>query len=757
MKGLVLAVSAAFTVWGGAALAQDQVLTPERVYSSPDLNGPQAKGVQLAPDGSAVTYLRVKATDLNVTDLWIADVKGGAPRMLIDGAALIPKGRTLSEAEKARRERKGVQTHGVIDYAWDDQGRFILVPVEGDLWLYDLKAGKARQLTDAPADEIDAKVSPKGGFVSYVRDDNLYVAPIGGGAERALTQGGSELQSWATAEFIAQEELDRYTGYWWSPDDRLIAVTHMDQTGVDVVPRPEIGASGATMVPERYPRAGRPNARVDLYVEDVTTGARTKADLGPSPDIYLARVDWSKDGKTLYAQRLSRDQKRLDLLAIDPATGAARVLLSETSPHWVDVTDDFKPLKGGGFLWTSERSGYRHVYLFASDGRLVRQVTRGDWPVDAIDGVDEAKGLVLFGASKDTPVERRLYAVSYLKPGEPQALTKAGGWWTATVAHRSGAFAGTYQDPATPPQTALYKEDGSRVRWIEENRLGPGHPFYPYLSRLGAPEFGTIKASDSQALWWSMRKPPGFDPKKRYPVIVDVYGGPADALVRKRWANPADQLLLEHGYILFALDNRGTSNRSVAFKTALDRRFGTVEVEDQLAGAQFLKSLPYVDPARIGVTGASNGGYMTLMLLTAPGSPFAAGVAAAPVSDWSLYDTAYTERYMGTPHDNPDGYRNSDVLPRLGRLKPGALMIMHGMADDNVTFDHSTRVFAALQAKAVPFEMMTYPGLRHRAGWTPEDKLHRMLTTLDFFDRKLGRASPDRMTAKLTLGDSPDH
>lgn len=748
MKGLVLAVSAAFALWAGAAEAEGQVLTPERVYSSPDLSGPVAKGVKLAPDGSAVTYLKVKATDLNVTDLWIADVKGAAARMLIDGAALIPKGRTLSETEKTRRERRGVQTHGVVDYAWDQQGRFILVPVEGDLWLYDLKAGKARQLTDAPAGEIDAKVSPKGGFVSFVRDDNLYVMPVGGAPEHALTQGGSELESWATAEFIAQEEMDRSTGYWWSPDDRLIALTHVDQTGVDVVPRPEIGVGGATMVPERYPRAGRPNARVDLYVEDVATDARTKVDLGLSADIYVARVDWSKDGRTLYVQRLSRDQKRLDLLAVDPATGASRVILSETSPHWVELTDDFRALKDGGFLWTSERDGDRHIYLFAADGHLVRQVTRGDWPVDAVEGVDEAKGMVLFGASKDTPIERRLYAVSYLKPEEPRALTKAGGWWTETLARRGGAFVGTYQDPATPPQTALYGEDGHLVRWIEENRLGPGHPFQPYAARLGTPEFGTIKAADGQALWWSMRRPPGFDPKKRYPVIVDVYGGPADALVRRRWANPADQLFLDRGYILFALDNRGMANRSVAFKTALDRRFGTVEVEDQLAGAAFLKSLPYVDPARIGVSGWSNGGYMTLMLLTAPDTPFAAGMAGAPVTDWSLYDTGYTERYMGTPQDNPEGYRNGDVLPRLDRLKPGALLVMHGMADDNVSFDHSTRVFAALQAKAIPFEMMTYPGLRHRAGWTPGDKLHRALTELDFFERKL---SPP---ATLFLGKS---
>ena len=476
---------------------------------------------------------------------------------------------------------------------------------------------------------------------------------------------------------------------------------------------------------------------MELYVLDVATLARTRVDLGADLDIYVARVDWAKNGRTLYVQRLSRDQRRLDLLAVDPTSGASRVILSETSPHWVDVTNDFKPLHDGHFLWTSERSGYRHLYLYASDGRLVRQLTHGDWPVAAVEGVDEARGVALIGASRDNPTERRLYSVSWRTPGEPIALTPGGGWWEAVAAERGGSYAATDSDPATPPQTALYGADGKRIRWIEENPLDSAHPYHPYLPRHRLPSFGTLTAADGQTLWWSMRTPPGFDREKRYPVIVKVYGGPAAALVKRSWPSPEDQLLLEAGYILFSLDNRGTPNRSVAFKTALDRRFGTVEVEDQLAGVQFLKSLPYVDPARIGVEGWSNGGYMTLMLLTVPDSPFAAGVAGAPVTDWALYDTAYTERYMGTPADNPAGYERADVLPRLAQLRPGSLLILHGMADDNVTFDQSTRVFAALQSRGVPFETMVYPGLRHRAGWTPANKLHRALLTLDFFKRSL--------------------
>ena len=259
-------------------------------------------------------------------------------------------------------------------------------------------------------------------------------------------------------------------------------------------------------------------------------------------------------------------------------------------------------------------------------------------------------------------------------------------------------------------------------------------------SRYGAngwPEFGTIKASDGQALHWSMRTPAGFDAKKRYPVIVQVYGGPGSAMVEKTWNAPADQLLLDAGYILFRIDNRGTPNRSVAFETAIDRHMGRIDVEDQLTGAAYLKTLPYVDAAHMGVTGYSYGGYMTLMLLTAPNSPFAAGVAGAPVSDWTLYDSAYTERYMGTPKDNAEGYRLGQVTGRLGNLRPGALLIIHGMADDNVVFENSTRVIYDLQGRGTPFEMMAYPGLRHRTGWTSKPMIHRTHATLDFFDRKL--------------------
>ena len=712
-------------------------LTPERVFADPSLSGPTAKGVALSPDGKRVTYLKGKPEAANVQDLWAADVKGGEPYRLIDSAALSSGAKELSEAEKARRERARVSARGIVEYSWDKQGRFILVPLDGDLYLDNVADGKVTRLTETLGDEVDAKVSPKGGYVSYVRDQNLYIKPVAGGAETALTTEGKDALSFGVAEFIAQEELSRATGYWWSPDEARIVYSRVDENGVDIVPRADIGPAGATVVNQRYPRAGRPNAVVDLFVRDLASGKVVQLDLGANKDIYVARVAWAQDGKTIYVQRLSRDQKTLDLIAFDPATGKGRTILTETDPHFIELLDNFRALKDGTFLWGSERDGNSHLYRYAANGKLIAQITHGEWPVDKLEGVDEARQVAIFGASMDSPLERRIYEVSYAKPSKPKALTSAGGWWSAKVADAGGAFAGSYSDPKTPPQTALYSADGKRVRWIEENRLAEGHAYWPYASTLPVPEFGALKAADGSALYYEILKPTGFDPTKKYPAIVSVYGGPHAQRVTRGWHSPNERTYLEAGYVVFKLDNRGSGNRSAAFKRALDRKLGTVEVDDQLQGAKFMQGLPYVDADRLGVMGWSYGGFMTLMLLTAPNTPFKAGAAGAPPTEWSLYDTAYTERYMGKPDENKAGYAYSDINTRLDALKPGSLLLLHGMADDNVIFENSTRVISALQKKAIPFEMALYPGERHSAPGSKTKGLSVLKTHLEFFDRKL--------------------
>lgn len=741
----ILLMSAAAVALAGPVFAQtpSNILTPERVFADPALGGPVAKGVSLSPDGELVAFLRSRDDDVSVQDLWAAPTGPGEPYKLIDTRALVPDAGELSEAEKARRERQRISARGVVDYSWDEQGRYILAPLEGDVFLANRADGSVRRLTQTPGDEIDAKVSPLGNFVSYVRDQNLFVFNLTTNRERALTTDGSGLVSWATAEFIAQEELDRDTGYWWSPDEKRIALERYDESPVDVIPRLDITGGGASVVEQRYPRAGRPNAIVELYVQDLTSNRRIKVDLGANRDIYLARVAWSSDASILYVQRLSRDQKTLDLLAVNPATGASRVIVTQKGDAWVGLSNDFKPLRDGRFIWSNEDSGWRHLYLYDRDGKLIRPITEGQYPVLDLEGVNQQTGDVFFTASmrdgQELPIEKQLFRASLNETATPVAITPAGGWWNVSVNGTGTAYVGNYSDPKTPQQSGLYNIDGTRIRWIEENPLNAQHPFYPYVSRLREPTFGTLQ-SHGETLVWQMKTPPGFDPSKTYPVVMQVYGGPSGGGVKRGWAPATDQLLTEAGYIVFRMDNRGEGFRSRAFKNALYRHMGTVEVEDQVLAADYLRSLPYVDDARIAVMGWSYGGFMSLSMLAEPKMGLAAALAGAPPTEWSLYDTAYTERYMSTPQDNPEGYAASDIIPKLDNLT-GRLLLLHGMADDNVIFQNTTRVLNAMQEKSIPFETMLYPGQRHGVRGNPR-MLHLWRTYLDFLDRTIGTRAP---------------
>ena len=742
MRTLLLAST--ILLAAGSAAAQTpaggtEILTPERVFANPSLSGPVARGVSLSPDGELVAFLRSREDDVDVLDLWAAPTGEGEPFKLIDARALVPDAGELSEAEKARRERMRISQRGVVEYSWDEQGRYILAPLEGDVFLASRSDGSVRRLTETAADEIDAKVSPRGNYVSFVRDQDLVVYDLSAGSETEVTTDGDGLITWATAEFIAQEEMDRDTGYWWSPNERYIALQRTDESTVDVIPRLDITGGGATVIEQRYPRAGRPNAVVDLYVHDRQTGQRIKVDLGANTDIYLARVNWSADGETLYVQRESRDQKTLDLLSVDPATGASRVILTQRSEAWVSLTHDFKVLENGNFIWSSEESGWRHLYLYDRDGRRLRAITRGAWPVKSLNGVNQATGEVYFTASmrdgRELPIEQQLFRASLNRTVTPVAVTPAGGWWSASVNKTGTAFVGNYSDPETPSQSGLYRADGSFVRWIEENRLDENHPFFPYAGRRQDPSFGTLD-SHGQTLVWQMTTPPGFDPSKTYPVVMQVYGGPSGGGVKRAWQSANNQLLTEAGYIIFRLDNRGEGDRSAAFKQALYLKMGQPEIEDQVLGINYLRSLPFVDDDRIAAMGWSYGGFMTLHMLTEPEMNLTSAISGAPVTDWSLYDTHYTERFMSTPQANPEGYAASDVVDQLDLLT-GRLLLMHGMADDNVIFENATRVINALQANSQPFEMMLYPGQRHGVRGN-ERQLQQWRTYLDFLDRTIG-------------------
>jgi dipeptidyl-peptidase-4 len=713
-----------FAAFATPAVAGDIPL--ERVFSSPSLSGPTPREAKLSPDGRFVTLLKNRPEDKDRYDLWAIDTATGNQRMLVDSQK-IGSGAAVSEEEKMRRERARIAgTKGITEYGWAPDSRSILVPIDGDLYLATLD-GNVRRLTTTPATEIDAKVSETGRFLSFLRDQNLFVMDAASGQERALTSDGGETLSWGAAEFVAQEELSRDTGYWWSPDDRFIAVARVDESPVAIVRRAAIGASGTSLIEQRYPAAGTKNAIVDLYVMTPDGKLRVKADLGNDPDYYLARVDWARDGRSIYVQRLSRDQKRLDMLRVDPTTGRSNLLFSETSPTWVNLTENFKPLKDGSLIWSSERSGFPHLYRWKA-GKWT-QLTRGKWAVEKLAGVDERSGRVYFTGTAETPIEQQLYWASYVSPGAAHRVTEAG-WYNNAVMDKGATHAlVTRSNPRQPSQAYLADASGKRLAWVQENALNAAHPYAPYLDSHVLPTFGSVNGPDGATLYYRMLSPQRV-PGKRYPVFFYVYGGPHGQQVTDAWYSqlPLHEALVDQGWIVFTIDNRGTNRRGTKFENAVYRTMGDAEVADQLAGVEWLKRQPFVDPARIAVMGWSYGGYMTLKLLEKAPGTFAAGVAVAPVTKWELYDTAYTERYLGNPAIDPKPYQSSDALDDAVKIRD-PLLLLHGMSDDNVVFQNSTELYARLQQAKVPFQMMTYPGATHAiAGEGPQTHVWTTIT-----------------------------
>ena len=718
--------------------ASEPALTIERIYASPSLSGATPRSLTFSPDGSRVTFLRAKADDASVLDLWAMDIDGGEPYLLVDSQVLAPDERALTEAERQLRERARISSTGIVRYDWDTQGEAILVPLDGDVFYVSVESGEARRLMETPEYETDARISPRGNFVSFIREQNLYVIDLESGEEIAITSEGGGLVSWGVAEFVAQEELSRRTGYWWSPDEQFIALARVDESPVENIQRMEIAADGsARVVDQRYPRAGTDNATVELFIAERETGARRPVELAATDDIYLARVNWASDSTTAYVQVLNRMQDQITILAADPTTGTASAWLVETTDIWINLTNDFRALADGTVLWTSEDmpGGFRHIQHRAAHGSLISQVTSGDWVVGSINAVDLEDGLVYFTGWIETPLERHVYSVPLDGSAAPTRITAGHGRWSARFGRDAATFIGTYSDPQTPARTALYSVDGTPIRWIEENALVEGHPYFPYLDDHITPEYGTLTAADGSELHYQIFLPADFDPDRQYPAIQYLYGGPHSQQVHRGWQSMRAQMFAQRGYVYFTLDNRGAANRGREFEGHIRHRMGSVEVEDQLVGLDYLKSLDFVDADRVGIWGWSYGGYMTLMATLQAPDAWAAGVAGAPVTDWTLYDTAYTERYMGHPDANFGGYEQSSVFAHLDNYET-PLLLIHGMADDNVIFANSVRLYSELQQQRADFEMMTYPGQRH--GVRGEDRsVHLWTMIVDYFDRKL--------------------
>lgn len=711
-------------------------LTLERIYSDPSLAGKSPSKLKLSPDGKRATYIQARVDDYNRFDLWEYNIKTGKRAMLVDSESLYSGKESLSDEEKARRERQRIFGKGILEYTWSPDGTALLFPLNGDIFYYQLASKKAQQLTQSDGFATDVKFSPKGNYVSYVKNQNLYIIDLATKQTKALTTSGGDTIKFAMAEFVAQEEMSRMTGYWWSPDEMEIALTKVDSSPVKVATRNEIYADSIKLFDQRYPFAGTPNVNIELGLLKITGTESTIrwVDLGANKDIYIARGKWLPDSSAFSYQWQNRSQHELQLRFVDAKSLKQKTVVTETAKTWINLHESLEFLDDG-FVWASERDGYQHLYYFNYQGKLISQLTSGQWIVDKLERIDKTSGNVYFTGRRDTPTEKHLYRVNLNAPQKITKVSKRSGTHGVTFSKDASVYLDAYSNTAQPPQVSLHQANGQHLTWMEQNKLDAAHPLTPYLSDWVHPRFGTLTAEDGQTLHYRIFEPKGFSGKR--PVVNYVYGGPHAQLVTNSWSkrNYILQHLVQNGYVVFQLDNRGSYNRGKKFEDPIYQHLGEIELTDQLLGMDYVKTLDFVDPERIGVYGHSYGGYMTIMSMFKAGDVFKVGVSGAPVTDWTLYDTHYTERYAGHPGKDGKDYDVSNVFKYADGLQ-GDLLIYHGMADDNVLFTHSTKLFKHLQDLGKTFDVMTYPGSKHSLRGK-KTGLHLAKTIVRYFDKNL--------------------
>ena len=703
-------------------------LTLEALFGATSLTGPSPVQVRLSPDGGFASFLRPAAGDRERQELWLMDLRGGHAKALAPDLAA-PVAEAMTAEEQAERERLRSFAGGITSHQWHPDGERMLIVAHGGAFIARIADGNVYAATPAPTRQTRIRLSPRGAYLSYVRDGDLLVSAIDNGTERRLTTDGGGTVSNGLPEFIAQEEMHRLDGHWWSPDERMLAFARVDTAPIPVSYRHDVLAGSIDVVPQRYPFTGGPNAEVRLALIDINSGETRWLDWALADGDYLARVAFGPDG-ALYVQTQSRDQRRLTLRRwIDGRWGD---VVTESAATWVNLHGDLK-FTGQAMLWMSERDGKARLYT-NSGGGSVHAVTADLGRVNGILAADATRAWVT--GWRDDPTTQDVFEVR-LQDGTSHALTSGDAWHDGVANVRAGLALVTRSSTAEPGSLRvldLHKRRPGRL--VSGGPMNGSHPYFPYLDTHVVPEFGHIDTA-GERLHFRLTKPSRFDPARRYPVLVHVYGGPGVQRVRRDFPPLVQQILAQAGFAVFELDNRGGSNRHKSFEDAIHGELGRVEVDDQLAGVDYLRSLAWVDGERIGVFGHSYGGYMVLKCLgrAAGTGTFAAGASIAPVTRWELYDTHYTERYLGTPAANKAGYARSSVLPAVQAIDV-PLLLMHGMADDNVLFSHSTELMRALQDAGVPFELMTYPGSKH-ALQERSVAIHRYRYLLEFFRRNL--------------------
>ena len=707
MKFKHLLISLFLVLGAVSASAQEKKnIELEDIYMRPKFYAKSVRGMNSMKDGK--TYASFERGELNIYNY----KTGKLEKTLFGITDLVMEGEDLpiafSDYELSANEDKmlvATDIENIYRHSY-----------HATYYVYDFKTKTLQPLSDNGKQRL-ATFSPDATKVAFMRDNNLFIKDLETGEEKQFTSDGlyNHIINGAP-DWVYEEEFSFSQGFYWSHDSKKIAFMKFDESNVREFQMEEFEGLYPDWYSFKYPKAGEDNSIVEIYVYDLESGKTLKMDTGEETDIYLPRIAWTKDANVLAIQRLNRHQNHLEILAADATTGKSRVFYDETNEYYIDITDDWHFLEDGKrFLMTSEKSGYNHIYLYNLDGTLVKQLTNGPWDVTSVYGFDGKE--VYFQAAKNTPTDRQIYAVN-LK-GQLREVIGREGTNTATFSNDFSYLINVNSTISQPRQYELYTNKGKLVRVLEDN-----HEFAEKIKDYNLGEKKLMKISDPAFVLpdgtqvdvdaWQIL-PPDFDPAKKYPVLIYVYGGPGHQTVNNAWADSDYwwlQLLAQHGIISVSINNRGSGAQGEVFKKMTYLQLGKYETEDMITLAKYMAKQPYVDADRIGIYGWSYGGFMAANGITKGADVIGTAVSVAPVTNWRYYDNVYTERFMRTPQENPDGYDLNSPVNNTQMIK-GNYLLCHGSGDDNVHYQNAMELIKAMISNGKQFDLMIYPNKNH--------------------------------------------
>lgn len=684
-----------------SSIAQDGAITLQDMWKSRKFSADMVYGINSMNDGEHYTSLEYGKG--GTTSIVKYNYKSGKGETMLSSENLSDINRFGSYQFSDDESKVLLSTETEAIYRHSTRSKF---------YVYDFKKEVLRLLSTGK--QRLATFSPDGSKVAFVRENNMFIKDLETGKETQITKDGKRnaIINGAT-DWVYEEEFAFDKGFAWSADGQKIAYYRFDESAV---PEFSMDVFKGGLYPNqevfKYPKAGEANATVGIFIYNLSNSNTAEAKVATNDEFYIPRIKWTKDPNVLSVQRLNRHQNKLDFILVNGNDGSSNVIFSETDAAYVDVTDDLTFLKNGkNFIWTSEKSGFNHVYLYNMKGKEVRQLTKGNWDVTSVYGIDEANGLLYYQSAEESPLRRSVYSVD-LKGRNKKRLSQFEGTNNAYFSANFSLFINQYSNANTPYQFTLNLNNGKMVRELVTNEK-----LKETMSGLNMSpkEFFSFETSEGVSLNGWMIKPANFDASKKYPVFMTLYGGPGSQQVTDSWGGTNYfwyEMLAQEGFIVACVDNRGTGARGRDFKKITYQELGKFETVDQIEAAKYIGSLDYVDAANIGIQGWSYGGYMSSLCLMKGADVFKAAIAVAPVTTWRYYDSIYTERYMRTPQENASGYDDNSPINHVDKLK-GAYLLVHGSADDNVHYQNTMEMITALVNANKQFDLFIYPDNNH--------------------------------------------